>query len=466
MKRLLFFLLIFIFVIQQIVVLPGCANIIPPSGGPRDSLPPRLLKASPPDSTTNYSGNKILFSFDEYVELDNIQSNLLVSPTPNTQPVVDYRLNTITVKLADVLESNTTYSLNFGNAIKDFNEGNVLKGFTYIFSTGPAIDSLRFSGKVLLAETGKTDSTLIVILHKSSDDSAVVKNRPNYMARLDGNGNFVFSNMPPGTFYVYALQDQAGNHRYLDSKQLFAFADSAINISQQTTPVTLYAYDENQKPEPLVSGLRSRSGIAENRLKYKTTVINGMQDILEIFSFSFEQPLKNFDASRIRFTVDSTFTDVKNYSWEKDSTGKIVRLKYQWKENTMYHVLLEKDFATDTSGRSLLKPDTLTFRTKKQIEYGTLNIVFRNLNLSLHPVLQLIQANEIKKSIPLTTTSITEPLFPPGDYELRILYDRNNNGKWDAGNFFGELRQPEIAKPVERKISVKANHLNEFEIAL
>ena len=264
----------------------GCANIIPPSGGPRDSLPPRLLKASPADSTINYSGNKILFSFDEYVELDNVQSNLLVSPIPNTQPAVDYRLNTVTVKLADALESNTTYTLNFGKAIKDYNEGNILKGFTYIFSTGQAIDSLRFSGKVLLAETGKTDSTLIVLLHKSSDDSAVVKNRPTYIARLDGNGNFVFSNMPPGIFYVYALQDQVGSRMYLDAKQLFAFADSAVLIQQQITPVTLYAYAEKQNMVPLVTGLRSRSGVAENRLKFKTTIINGMQDILEkIFVF-------------------------------------------------------------------------------------------------------------------------------------------------------------------------------------
>ena len=157
---------------------------------------------------------------------------------------------------------------------------------------------------------------------------------------------------------------------------------------------------------------------------------------------------------------------MKNYSWERDSTGKIVRLKYQWKENTLYHLLLEKDFAEDTAGKSLFEPDTLTFRTKKQIEYGSLNIVFRNMDFTVHPVLQLLQANEIKKSIPLANAGITELLFPPGDYELRILYDRNKNGKWDAGDFFGKHRQPEIVKPVERKISVKANHLNEFEIAL
>jgi hypothetical protein len=175
MKRFFFFLLIILFAIQHIVVLPGCANIIPPQGGPKDSLPPRLIKASPGDSTRNFKGSRITFSFNEFVDLQNVQENLLVSPSPKTNPTVDHKLNTVTLKIKDSLESNTTYSINFGDAIKDFNEGNVLKGFTYIFSTGPYIDSLELHGKVVLAETGKVDSTLIVVLHTSADDSAVVK---------------------------------------------------------------------------------------------------------------------------------------------------------------------------------------------------------------------------------------------------------------------------------------------------
>ena len=116
---------------------PGCANIIPPEGGPRDSLAPVLEKATPRDSTRNFTGNRITFQFDEYVEVDNYQQNLIVSPLPKNMPNVTRKLQTITVKFRDSLEENTTYSLNFGKSVKDFTEGNIYRDFTYTFTTGP-----------------------------------------------------------------------------------------------------------------------------------------------------------------------------------------------------------------------------------------------------------------------------------------------------------------------------------------
>ena len=115
---------------------PGCANIIPPAGGPADSLAPVLQRSDPDDSTLNFRGNRLSFTFDEYVEVANIQQQLLVSPIPRILPSVDYRLNTVTVRLKDSLEANTTYTLDFGEAIKDINEGNILRNFRYTFSTG------------------------------------------------------------------------------------------------------------------------------------------------------------------------------------------------------------------------------------------------------------------------------------------------------------------------------------------
>ncbi len=236
------FFIIIILLIPQILVQTGCANIVPPQGGLKDSIPPRLIKANPGDSARNFTGKRISFSFDEFVDVENIQENLIVSPTPNINPFVDYKLNTVTVRLKDTLEDNTTYSLNFGNAIKDVNEKNVLKNFTYIFSTGPYIDSLELHGKVILAETGKADSTLIAMLHTSSNDSAVIKNKPRYIAKLDSAGNFTFKNLPPATYYLYALLDEGGTHRYFNDQQLFAFADKPVVVQLKTEPVTLYAY--------------------------------------------------------------------------------------------------------------------------------------------------------------------------------------------------------------------------------
>ena len=221
---------------------PGCATIIPPEGGPKDTLPPVLRKANPVDSSRNFTGKTITLSFDEYVNADNYQQQLIVSPVPASMPNVSRKLNTVTIKLRDTLEANTTYSLNFGNTIKDVNEGNILKDFTYIFSTGSYFDSLEFRGNVLLAETGEIDSTLTIMLHRSDKDSAVVKEKPRYIAKTDGRGNFRFKNLPPGTFYVYALKDEGGSYRYMNKTHLFAFSDSAVIVTPDLKPITLYAY--------------------------------------------------------------------------------------------------------------------------------------------------------------------------------------------------------------------------------
>ncbi len=456
------------------MVLPGCANMIPPQGGPRDSLPPQLIKASPGDSTKNFTGNRISFSFNEFVDLQNIHENLLVSPLPKTNPKVDFKLNTITVRLKDSLETNTTYTLNFGDAIKDYNEGNVLKEFTYTFSTGKYIDSLELYGKVVLAETGKIDSTLIVVLHTSANDSAVVKEKPRYIAKLDGKGNFVFKNLPPKKFYLYALKDDGGTHRYFNDKQLFAFADSPVVVQLKTEPVTLYAFTSGEAPTtpvvlPSVNIGNRKKGLSETvdkRLKYQTNLTGNQQDLQGNFMMTFEQPLRLFDSSKIRLYTDSAYKPVAAYTFEKDSSNRKIQLAVTWKENTLYHIILQKDFAEDSSGKKLLKTDTLHFKTKQLAEYGSLQLKFRNLDLAKNPVLQFITNDNIYKSFPLGSSSFSQPLFLPGEYELRILYDRNKNGKWDPGNFFGKHKQPEIVNPVERKISVKPAWKNEVEIAL
>ncbi|HQV61491.1 MAG TPA: Ig-like domain-containing protein [Chitinophagaceae bacterium] len=454
---------------------PGCANIIPPQGGPRDTIPPVLLKSNPGDSSVNFSGNKITFFFDEFVEVQNAQENLLVSPLPKITPFVDSKLKEVTVKLKDTLEPNTTYTLDFGNAIKDYTEGNVFKNFTYTFSTGKHIDSFELRGNVVLAETGKTDSTLIAILHTNPDDSAVVKDKPKYIARLDGKGNFYFKNLPEKTFYLYALKDEGGTRRYFGEKQLFAFADKPVSLQQKNEPVTLYAFAARQETQstttmlPSISpGIRNKPGAAtaDKRLKYQTTLQNNQQDLLSQFEMIFEQPLKNLDSSGIRLYTDTTYQPATDYKFVKDSTNKKLTLIYEWKENTLYHLIMDKDLAEDSAGKKLLKTDTLSFNTKKKADYGALKIRFRNLDITRNPVLLFILNQNIYKSFPMTGPDFTTSLFLPGEYELRMLYDENKNGVWDPGQFLGKRKQPELVKPIERKITVKPNWQNEFDIAL
>ena len=453
---------------------PGCANIIPPQGGPKDSIPPILIKATPGDSAKNFTGRRINFSFNEFIDLQSVQENLMVSPTPKITPAIDFKLNTMTVRLKDSLEPNTTYSINFRDAIKDFSEGNILKGFTYVFSTGSYIDSLELKGTVVLAETGKTDSTLIVMLHTSADDSVVVKEKPRYIAHLDNMGNFVFKNLPPKTFYLYALKDEGGSNRYFSNKQLFAFAEKPVTINLNTDTVTLYAYAVPQAVAQQTTatnntGIRVRPGgpNADKRLKYQTSLANNQLDLLSDFSITFENPLRSFDTSKIHLFTDSTFIPVAPYTFEKDSSNKKIQLAHIWKENTLYHLIMDKDFAEDSSGRKLLKTDTISFKTKKLAEYGSLKLRFRNLDTAMHPVLLFVSVDKIVQSFVFgNSTTFSQTIFLPGEYELRILFDDNKNGKWDPGEFFGKHKQPEKVKPIERKITVKPAWQNEFELAL
>ena len=448
------------------MVLTGCANMIPPSGGDRDSLPPHLVKVTPPDSSTGFSNKTITFTFDEYIDQpQDIFKNLLISPTPSILPNVEPKLRTLKVTIKDTLEPNTTYYYNFGDAIKDVNEGNVLHNFSYIFTTGTTLDTLQLSGKVLLAETGGIDSTLIVMLHRSGEDSAVVKERARYITRLDGKGNFKFLYLPSGTYYLYALKDENGLGRHSENS-LFAFADSAIEIKPNAGPITLYAFvEEKQSSSPISFTGGNRPGTKPDERRLRFTSSGNMQDLLGDFYLNFDRPLRNLDTTKLQVSTDSTFNPVSS-RWEIDSLKKRLTLKTTWKESTLYNLILDKDFAEDSSGRKLLKTDTLNFTTRKQADYGSLKFSFTNIELSKNPVLQVSQNGTVVKTFPVSAAELYQPLFNPGEYELSILFDENKNGHWDPGKFFGGKKQPELVKPLNKKINVRSNWDNEFEITL
>jgi Bacterial Ig-like domain len=470
-----FSIVVILIALIGVVTDTGCANIMPPQGGYKDTIPPILVHATPIDSSKNFNASHITLTFDEFINLDNPHENLLISPVPKIEPEVETKLRTVIVRLKDTLEPNTTYTFNFGNAIKDVNEGNPAKNFTYIFSTGTAFDSLTLSGKVILAETGKVDSTLSVILHKHGDDSAVVNEKPRYATHLDSSGNFTFRNLPPGTFYIYALKNEGGSYRYSE-RQLFAFADSAVTVNGNNEPITLYAYTEKASTEknapatptltPQVGGRpRAATGGRENRLRLQTNIDNGQLDLLNNLTITSDLPLRKLDTSLIHFSRDSSFIPITDYSILRDTSQKKLTFRYNLKENTLYHVIAEKDFAEDSLGRKLLKADTINFKTKKLSEYGSLTLHFTNLDLSNNPVLLFVQNDNVVKSLPLTSSRVSVPIFLPGDYQLRILIDRNKNGKWDPGEFFGKHIQPEIVRPVTRRINVKPNWDNDFDVA-
>ena len=262
------------------IYLTGCANIIPPGGGPKDSLPPKLLVALPKDSATNVRTKNFLLSFDEYVTLQGIQENLIVSPTVKNTPIIDYKLKNVTIKFKDSLEENTTYVLDFGKAVVDVNESNMAKGFRYIFSTGNNIDNGNYGGHVIVAATGKVDSTLIVVLHNNLNDTSVYKNTPRYYTRVDGKGNFSFRNLAPGKYAAYVIPTNF-SRKYDDSTNYFGFLNDQVVVTEKTKSDTIYAFEEFKKIEKKIfAAANTKDSKEDKRLKYNASFNNGEQDLL------------------------------------------------------------------------------------------------------------------------------------------------------------------------------------------
>jgi len=469
MSKLFRYLSALLLIVYLTHIQTGCANIIPPGGGPRDTIPPKLVSALPKDSAKNVTLNKITLTFDEFVEVKDAQTNLIVSPVPKNMPLVDYKLRNVTIKLKDSLEPNTTYTFDFGNSLKDVNEGNVAKNFSYVFSTGKTVDQNTFSGKVFLAETGKVDTTLIVLLHRNLNDTAIYKNRPRYYTRLDGKGNFMFRNLPEGTFSAFVLPNEY-NKKYDDSTKLFAFADSLIIINKNTKPVTFYAYEEvKRKVEAKAAPAEkanpnSKPKKEDNRLRFGLSLEGGLQDLLTpSIDLLFTRKLKIFDSSKIILT-DTNYRVLKNYTVKLDTAKTKVSINYNWKADTQFRLIILKDAVADTGAVMLSKTDTLRFGTKKESDYGSLRIRFTNADLSKNPVLQFIQADKIVESIKITQKELFLKLYKPGDYDLRVLFDANKNGIWDAGNY-KKRKQPEIVQLINKKLSVKPDWDNEIEVS-
>ena len=454
---------IVVFFVLISMYITGCANIIPPGGGPRDSLPPKLIVALPKDSATNVRTKNFLLSFDEYVTLQGLQENLIVSPTVKNTPIIDYKLKNVTIKFKDSLEENTTYTLDFGKALVDVNESNMAKGFRYIFSTGNNIDNGNYNGHVKIAATGKVDSTLIVVLHNNLNDTSIYNNTPRYYTRVDGKGNFSFKNLAPGKYAAYVIPTNF-SRKYDDSTNYFGFLNAPVLVSEKTKSDTMYAFEEFKKIEKKIyAAASSKDSKEDKRLKYNASFNNGEQDLLGPLELSFAKKITIKDTASIRL-VDTSFVRKEGYTVTLDSSALKLSIGYNWPAGEPFKLVLTKGAVTDSLGNATAKSDTLSFYTKKEVDYGLIKFKFSNIDTSLHPVLQIIERNEIINSYPLSSNQLLIKRYKPGSYELSILFDTNKNGIWDTGSFKVNKRQPEIVIEIPKPISVRNNWDNEITV--
>jgi uncharacterized protein (DUF2141 family) len=443
----------------------GCGQQVPPTGGPKDSLPPKLLMALPDYKTTQFKSDKIILTFDEYVSLDNPFEKVSFSPLPKYNPVIESKLKTVTIKIKDTLEENTTYRIDFGESVRDINENNILRNLNYTFSTGTYIDSAYLTGNVIIAETGKTDSTIIVVLHRNLDDSAVAKEKPRYFSRLKGDGSFIFSNLQPGKYNLFAIKDNDGGKKYDQVSELIGFLDKPLEIGKDTV-ARLYAFEQfyEVSPPKKPAATTSSKKDEDKRLRLINNLDANKQDILGDFSLTSTHPFKMFDSGKIRL-YDKTFKTNQSLKISRDSTNKKIILTHKWVEGAEYNLVIEKDVATDTMDNKYMKTDTIAFSAKRASDYGTIKIKIDNLDTSSHPVLMLKKDNNIYYQQRLAQKNYTIPLILPGDFEISILFDSNKNGKWDTGNYWKKI-QPERVVARKETFNVRPNWENELSVDL
>ena len=227
-----------------LIIVTACANIGSPEGGPRDYTPPRVTKTSPANGALDFKGNKVEITFDEIVQLKDQQSKVVVSPAQKSQPSIKNLGRKITVEFRDTLLPNTTYVIDFTNSIEDNNEGNVLDGYSYAFSTGDKIDSMQISGMVLRANDLEPMQHVLVGLHSNLNDTAFTTTPFERICRTNDRGQFTMRNLKPGKYHVFALNDMDGNYLMARTEDM-AFCDSVIvpSVTSYTSQDTVFTFD-------------------------------------------------------------------------------------------------------------------------------------------------------------------------------------------------------------------------------
>ncbi len=217
-----------------IISFTHCAKMGAITGGPRDTEPPKVVDSDPPNYSVNFKGSRIEVTFDEYITLDNVNQQLIVSPPLENRVDVILKNKTLLIELNNELKDSTTYTLNFGNAIKDNNEGNLLSNYEFVFSTGSSLDSLSVYGRLVDAFDLKPPKEPVsILLYDDLSDSAFLKHSPLYVGKTGEDGYFAMNNLKSDTFHIFALKDLNSNYRFDLPNEEIAFLDTALYLTPE-----------------------------------------------------------------------------------------------------------------------------------------------------------------------------------------------------------------------------------------
>jgi uncharacterized protein (DUF2141 family) len=404
-----------IYIVLSILVISGCAKRGSPTGGPVDSIPPVLINASPKINSINFDSKEIRLIFDEFVKLDNVNEQLIISPPINKSSYEVKPLNGVTKKVflefIDSLETETTYSINFGNSIKDNNEGNPLTFFSYTFSTGETIDSLYVRGNISDAFDKETDDYISIHLYRIDsifNDSIIFNNRPTYISNSLDSTSYQFKNIKEGKYLILALKDIDNNYFFDPFYDKIGFIDSLITLPRDSI-INFKLFKEEtsliwDKPHFINSekiGFGYYGKLDLKNIKIESSLPDSVN-----YTYTKEN-----EKDTLIFWLSRNSFDSLNFNLIEKDTTKLVTVKF--------------DRAKDTLIDSLsISPKTTSIIHLKETFKLSSNIPLKNIEDSL------ITIRDIDSLIVPFTTSINDNLdqidikfevSPSDNYRLLIL---------------------------------------------
>ena len=351
-----------------IVTLTGCARMGQPDGGWFDETPPHVVETSPKDQSTNVNQRTITILFDEFIKLDNPTEKVVISPPQIEAPEIKGAGRRIIVELKDSLKPNTTYTVDFSDAISDNNEGNPLGNYTYSFSTGEHIDTMEVAGYVVEAENMEPIKGILVGLYDNLADSAFTTLPMLRVARTDSRGYFIIKGVAPGNYRIYALQEADGDYVHSQKSEKIAFSHDIITPS----------FKPDVKQDTL---WRDSLHIADI---IPTNYTHFLPDNIVLRAFTEEQTdryfLKNERKQADNFTLFFTYgnpqmPEIEGLNFDErdafllEASEQLDTLRY-WLKDTL---LINQDslrmqlrfLATDSTGILETKTDTITVLSKE-----------------------------------------------------------------------------------------------------
>ncbi len=493
----------------------SCARVGQPTGGDKDTTPPELLKSIPVPNQTNFKGDEITLVFDEYVQLKNPDKNILISPPPEQKPVIfpmGFASKEFKIKFKKPLQENTTYLINFGESIADYNEGNKLKNLQLVFSTGDKLDSLQLTGKVYSLHMEKKPENILIGLYpvQKFKDSTVYTRQPYYVTVADKKGNFKLSHLRQGSYKIIALADQNGDYKYKQGDEAIAFLNKPVQLPEDTL-VNLFMFQEPERFN--IEDIEQKSA---NHISIK---FKGSPDSLQVKPLNqIDQQVTFFDKNAFHYwyqtASDSIHLEVflgpkhKLYKRKRKTEPDSLVINFSnYKISPEDSVLLKsniplikidstkisclKDSLPATYKASITKNYQVNFDLKKitgshyQITvypgaitdflghknqdtlqsdvYIKKTEMFGTVHVKLEPQINtpvfvelLRKGKVIKHTATKKSNTFDFKYILPGDYQIRIVFDENQNNKWDTGNYLLH-RQPEKTFEPPVKLEVRAN---------